>query len=168
MRTFEIGDRVMSKNYVGPNKWYFGTIVKKLGLLHYIVKLDQNYTLKRHVNQLKRCEVEPKAQVVQPRAQKKVSFSLPSIVQRPVIALPNNTCNSQRSSVSSPEIIYSPLHNDDYENINPSEHNDNSVNINPLVHRQTINPVRSDIQSTRSMSIRRSERLRKPVSRLNL
>lgn len=48
-----VGERVQARYYT-PNKplWKFGTIIKKIGRLHYIVKLDNGYVFKRHINQL--------------------------------------------------------------------------------------------------------------------
>ena len=54
---FKEGERIQSRNYYGP-PWKYGTIIKCLGQLHYLVQLDDGYTLKRHKNQLRRCNVK--------------------------------------------------------------------------------------------------------------
>lgn len=52
-RQLSVGKRVQARYYT-PNKslWKLGTIIKKLGRLHYMVKLDNGYIFKRHINQL--------------------------------------------------------------------------------------------------------------------
>lgn len=53
-KQFAIGSTVLFRNYQSNNKWKNGVIIKKLGRLHYIVKSNDGYTGKRHVNQLKK------------------------------------------------------------------------------------------------------------------
>ncbi|XP_058983670.1 uncharacterized protein K02A2.6-like [Musca domestica] len=54
VRKLSEGDRVQVRYYT-PNKpvWKFGIISKKLGNLHYLVKLDNGYVFKRHIDQLR-------------------------------------------------------------------------------------------------------------------
>ncbi|KAB0798042.1 hypothetical protein PPYR_09035 [Photinus pyralis] len=55
-RILKVGDRVQSIHY--PTKsWKYGIIIRKLGNLHYIVKLDDGYMIKRHINQLIKSEI---------------------------------------------------------------------------------------------------------------
>ncbi|KAB0798063.1 hypothetical protein PPYR_09056 [Photinus pyralis] len=55
-RILKVGDRVQSRHY--PTKsWKYGIIIRKLGNLHYIVKLDDGYMIKRHINQLIKSEI---------------------------------------------------------------------------------------------------------------
>lgn len=42
--------------------WKFGTVIKKFDQLHYSIKLDDDYTLKRHIDQL--CSTEVKRKTV--------------------------------------------------------------------------------------------------------
>lgn len=58
VRNLSVGDTVQAR-YYAQNKpqWKLGTIVKKLGKLHYVVKLDTGYTFKRHINQLRKTDV---------------------------------------------------------------------------------------------------------------
>ena len=58
-RELKIGDRIQSRNY-RPNeaKWKYGTVLKKFGKLHYEVKLDSGFIVKRHINQLRKTEVK--------------------------------------------------------------------------------------------------------------
>ncbi|CAA9997840.1 unnamed protein product [Nesidiocoris tenuis] len=54
-RIFKIGDRVQVRWYTSnKDTWKFGRITQKFGNLHYQVLLDNGYTLKRHVDQLRR------------------------------------------------------------------------------------------------------------------
>lgn len=55
---FNMGDRVQSRNYSGSMIWKYGTVVKCLGRLHYLIELDDGYIIKRHSNQLRLCQVE--------------------------------------------------------------------------------------------------------------
>lgn len=52
-----MGERVQSRNYYGP-LWQYGTIIKRLGKLPYIVRLDNNRELKRYVDQLRKTKVK--------------------------------------------------------------------------------------------------------------
>jgi len=58
IRQLSVGERVQARYYT-PNKhqWKFGTIIKKFGRLHYLVKLDNGYTFKRHIDQLRSTKV---------------------------------------------------------------------------------------------------------------
>ncbi|XP_011690577.1 PREDICTED: uncharacterized protein LOC105451674 [Wasmannia auropunctata] len=61
VQNLSVGDRVQAR-WVANNKatWRFGTIIKKFGKLHYLIRLDSGYTLKRHIDQLRHCYVEKK------------------------------------------------------------------------------------------------------------
>ncbi|XP_046810023.1 uncharacterized protein K02A2.6-like [Lucilia cuprina] len=52
-RQLRVGKRVQARYYT-PNKslWKLGIIVRKMGRLQYIVKLDDGYVFKRHIDQL--------------------------------------------------------------------------------------------------------------------
>ena len=53
-RNFKKGERVAVREYINKNgKWRFGNVVKKLGKLHYEIKLDDGKIWKRHVEQMK-------------------------------------------------------------------------------------------------------------------
>lgn len=54
-RQLSVGDRIQARWYplTGKPTWRLGTVIQKIGKLHYVVKLDINgYSLKRHINQL--------------------------------------------------------------------------------------------------------------------
>lgn len=54
-RKFEKGERVAMREYLNKNiKWHFVEIIKVLGKLHYIVKMDNGKIWKRHVNQMRK------------------------------------------------------------------------------------------------------------------
>ena len=53
MRQYKEGQRVQSRNYTGNMLWKYGTIKKCLGKLHYVIELDNGYTIKRHIDQLR-------------------------------------------------------------------------------------------------------------------
>ena len=52
IRNFSVNDRVSCRNYLGKPKWIYGRISKRLGKLHYLIKLDNGKICKRHVNQI--------------------------------------------------------------------------------------------------------------------
>lgn len=60
-RKFNVGETVLARWYTS-NKitWRLGIITKKFGKLHYQVKLENGYCLKRHVNQLKQTKLDMK------------------------------------------------------------------------------------------------------------
>lgn len=59
-RHLRVGDRIQARWY-HDNKpgWKFGKVLQKLGRLHYQVVLDNGFTLKRHIDQLRSCLVQP-------------------------------------------------------------------------------------------------------------
>lgn len=67
-KSFRLGNRVQSRNYTHGIKWKYGTIVEKLGNVHYLVELDDGYIIKRHFNQLLLCEVS--------KQKKRVTFDI--------------------------------------------------------------------------------------------
>ncbi|XP_044741880.1 uncharacterized protein K02A2.6-like [Chrysoperla carnea] len=84
IKSFTIGQRVLSRNYYGNDKWRLGTIVERLGKIHYHVRLDNKVIVKRHANQLKRtaCQTTPATSVdeqVKKNENKAVLFKLPDI-----------------------------------------------------------------------------------------
>ncbi|XP_045473436.1 uncharacterized protein K02A2.6-like [Harmonia axyridis] len=52
-RVFREGERVMVREYLGFDKWQFGTVRKKLGSLIYLIELDDSRVWKRHVDQMR-------------------------------------------------------------------------------------------------------------------
>lgn len=52
-RNFQIRDNIAARQYLNKKiKQHFGTVVKKLGKLHYLIKLENEKIWKRHINQL--------------------------------------------------------------------------------------------------------------------
>uniref|UniRef100_A0A1Y1LV88 RNA-directed DNA polymerase n=2 Tax=Photinus pyralis TaxID=7054 RepID=A0A1Y1LV88_PHOPY len=90
-RILKVGDRVQSRHY--PTKsWKYGIIIRKLGNLHYIVKLDDGYMIKRHINQLIKSEINSCGDNIK----KSVSFENPvremkiPETRRDILNFPNN------------------------------------------------------------------------------
>lgn len=55
VKSFEINDKVLARNYRDSNlKWVCGTIIQKMGKLHYMIKLNDGRIWKRHVDQLRK------------------------------------------------------------------------------------------------------------------
>ncbi|KAI5721049.1 hypothetical protein M8J77_015290 [Diaphorina citri] len=100
-REFQVGQRVLSRHYLGADKWKTGTITERLGRIHYSVKLDNGPVVKRHVNQLKFTEYKQKQDeedVIQPeetpKKVKTVTFTLPPVQLIPTRPPPTNNSTS--------------------------------------------------------------------------
>jgi hypothetical protein len=62
-RQLSVGERVQTRCYIkNQAAWKLGTIIQKIGKLHYQVKIDNGYIFRRHVNQLRKTEI-PKRSV---------------------------------------------------------------------------------------------------------
>lgn len=53
-KQFESNDRVAVRDYLSNEKWKFGIVDKRMGRLHYDVKLDDGRQWKRHVDQMRK------------------------------------------------------------------------------------------------------------------
>jgi len=54
VRHLKEGQKVIAKTYSNNKpEWKRGTVLRKLGKLHYQVKLENGHTLKRHIDQLR-------------------------------------------------------------------------------------------------------------------
>lgn len=62
-RTFAEGDRVQSRVYKQSQPWALGVILKKYGTRHYLIRLDNGYIFKRHINQLRRSAVSKRVEL---------------------------------------------------------------------------------------------------------
>ncbi|XP_029680022.1 uncharacterized protein K02A2.6-like [Formica exsecta] len=72
-----VGERVQVRWWSrGKAEWKFGFITKRLGRLHYEVRLDSGYTLKRHINQIRSTYVKIPTSIDLKKSQKKkVTFA---------------------------------------------------------------------------------------------
>jgi len=63
-RQLSVGERVQAR-YYGNNKkqWKLGTFKRKFDQLHYLIELDDGYKFKRHIDQLRRTEIQPRKSV---------------------------------------------------------------------------------------------------------
>lgn len=58
-RQLSVGERVQARYYTSNKPlWKLGVVVKKLGHLHYTIKLDNGYIFKRHIDQLRSTSVQ--------------------------------------------------------------------------------------------------------------
>lgn len=58
VRELSEGDRVQARYYTSNTQsWKLGVIIKRVGRLHYFVKLDDGFIFKRHIDQLRSTEV---------------------------------------------------------------------------------------------------------------
>ncbi|XP_036329398.1 uncharacterized protein K02A2.6-like [Rhagoletis pomonella] len=103
VRQLKEGERVQTRYYINNKKsWKFGTIIKKLGHLHYMIKLDDGYILKRHINQLRATRVPshtPTASSTNTSSQDCEPDSCSPNLQD-LVQVPTNTENRPRSSDS--------------------------------------------------------------------
>lgn len=54
VKFFKEGERVACREYLNKNcKWRFGTVIQRLGKLHYYIKLENGNVWKLHVNQMR-------------------------------------------------------------------------------------------------------------------
>lgn len=63
IRSLSMNERVSARNYSRKGeKWKFGTVIKRLGQLHYLIKMDNGFIWKRHIDQTRtignKCKVE--------------------------------------------------------------------------------------------------------------
>lgn len=90
-RSLREGERVQARLFIDNSPiWKFGKIEKKLGGLHYLVRLDTGRMIKRHIDQL-RPSLVPDKNVTSVLPNKKVTFNvprLPSVIQTPVRSSP--------------------------------------------------------------------------------
>jgi hypothetical protein len=52
-RKLDVGDLVQCRNFGGKVKWEKGHIIKCLGKLHYLIRLDDGREWKWHINQIR-------------------------------------------------------------------------------------------------------------------
>ena len=52
IREFKIGERVKAREYLKHDKWRFGTVLERIGRLHYVIELDDGKIWRRHIDQL--------------------------------------------------------------------------------------------------------------------
>ncbi|XP_050515486.1 uncharacterized protein K02A2.6-like [Diabrotica virgifera virgifera] len=139
LRNFDIGTRVSVRDYF-HSKWQFGIIVLRLGLLHYLIQLDDGRTWKRHVDQIRQIgEYTP--------SQNNPTCYIPDTI----------THNLILREASIPEHSVSPPPTEVITDESEISNNMESSNSVPGAQTETEEPI-----------LRRSTRVRKPVTRLNL
>ena len=56
VKHYNVGDYVQARNYGSPRvKWKYGCIEKRLGELHYLIRINYGVIWKCHFNQIRRC-----------------------------------------------------------------------------------------------------------------
>lgn len=176
VRKLSVGERV-SVLHMQNNKniWKTGSILEKYGQLHYLVKLDDGYIIKRHIDQLKSSRIKEKQVRFDSTVQNKPSpqpnnayqyYVLPSAFQNQFQSTIPETSNSTiQSSQENQHIIqnYHPAQQYNNPDMSTSTVPDsNIVNSNP---EQDITP---DIQTSttqpspapQQQTVRRSQRQR--------
>ncbi|BES87325.1 Hypothetical Protein NTJ_00130 [Nesidiocoris tenuis] len=99
LRSFREGDRIQAKMFINNKEvWKPGVVVEKYGRLHYRVRLDDGYALKRHIDQLHRSEVH-----------RRVTFDCPQEEEHHEDLQSGNTRTSQpASSILAPRTPQAP------------------------------------------------------------
>lgn len=138
-----MGERAQARWWSrGKAEWQFGYIIKKLGRLHYEVRLDSGYMLKRHINQLRSTDVKIHTPIEE-RQKKKVTFAdeihtLPTRLDLDLIYNNNQPNGVQDQEAAEDVTVALPEPEDNEPDIRPAE----------------LTPIR------------RSERARKPPAHL--
>ncbi|KAK7575685.1 hypothetical protein V9T40_011971 [Parthenolecanium corni] len=148
IRSFQLGERVQSRNYQSSTQWKYGTVVERLGHLHYLIELDDGYVIKRHVDQLRSTDVDLQKPVRQ------VSFALPHQPEPQATYTAHTTIPT--STVSDPAVPSTSFRQSPVKTTPPKQ--PPSV-TSPVAVRPTP-PVQ--------VPLRRSSRAHKPVNRMNL
>lgn len=69
VRSLVTNQRVSARNYTaGGEKWKFGKIERKLGRLHYLIRMDDGNVWKRHIDQIRPIGSECRVETNQPNA----------------------------------------------------------------------------------------------------
>lgn len=142
VREYKVGSRVLSRNYIGPQKWKLGTVIERLGRVLYHVRLDNKYIIKRHANQLRLSECSPaEPEPLKEAPQRSVQFTLPPLKlggTSSSTSMTHPTTDGQIPSSSQPSM-------------------------------ETSTPESGNVPAEApQVELRRSSRQRKPVQRLNL
>lgn len=58
VKSFQVGQGVIVRNYDKKAKWFFGKVQKILGKLHYEIELDDGRIWKRHFDQIRKADVK--------------------------------------------------------------------------------------------------------------
>lgn len=178
---FCIGERVQSRNYSGSVIWKYGTVAQVLGKVHYLIQMDEGYTIKRHHNQLRSCKV--------PKPLNTGNNKLHVKSEKKIQKYTNNQLD---------QYIGKTYYNSGYneEQLHQNQHDfqttdrrtsiefnhtneENAVSESTPSSRASVDePIQSrkassgnehgDVESGVGQELRRSIRIRKPIQRLNL
>ncbi|XP_022186690.1 uncharacterized protein LOC111045562 [Nilaparvata lugens] len=157
-----LGARVQARNYSTSGKWRYGTIVECLGRLHYLVELDEGYTIKRHIDQLQLCEI-PLTKNALDQSSPIVTLKIPDFRPRQQLY-----SNQQDVPVSGQEYCQPTDMNTDLTQhaLQPPQNADmqqrTPMSTTGVVEQQVDPSSRAQDQP------RRSNRERRPVNKLNL
>lgn len=151
VRKFYPGSRVQARNYSGPVMWKFGTVIKKLGRLHYLVKLDHGYILKRHIDQLRETEV----------------FSItPPVMNKTWKFAPESQSTDGFSEIKKPEDKVYQENVTTEAKLEKMQNNSTGLGEQPPANKKEMQSEAGEASSIQPL--RRSQRERKPVDRLIL
>lgn len=155
-----LGERVQSRNYTSSQNWKYGTVVEKLGRLHYLIELDDGYVIKRHRNQLRKTEVPKKREDTNTRIRQSPNTeeNNPEHSRNMPKHQDVSPESRNRTSIQQPDEAEEP--NSEFQLSQESENEVPPGNVN--VNEDRVEP------SNKSPVLRRSARIRKPVIRLNL
>lgn len=158
-KELEIGSRVIARNYTGMKKWKFGSITNKLGELHYEIQLDSGEKWRRHLNQLRQVG----SQIPQQLEHSFEDFVMSEEKMPEKNLITNNDQLNYNHEEASPSVIEQG--SDHVSNSKLINENNDCVISNdssPLVDNGNTASAPS------SRPLRRSERVRKKVDRLDL
>ncbi|KRT85166.1 hypothetical protein AMK59_2611, partial [Oryctes borbonicus] len=146
----EVGDGVMVKDYrANKNKWSKATVIKKLGNVVFLVKLENGKVIKRHLNQISTIKVP----LVNTPTEH--SVNLPIVLSQTTSDLTETRCQSDTESDNHQVDVR--------ETTTAIENTNNTSNIeSKLLTNEKAN------LSLLPNTVRRSNRPRKPVTKLDL
>ncbi len=104
IRELRESQRVQARMYQNDgSKWCLGTVVRRLGRLHYVIRLDNGHTFKRHIDQLRPSEILGKPpQGEKPPKKKQVTFA-EEFNYEPVVMKKPDPETSMQTGASKPQ-----------------------------------------------------------------
>lgn len=152
IRELQIGIRVAARDYF-YEKWKFGTVIKRIGLLHYMIELDDGRHWKRHIDQLREIGIDtPKERY------------LPELPNLPVPEGQRLTLSSDSDKIEKPNLPETMPFPGIIENQNHADTSDHDRLGN---HDSIPENVPHTANASESV-LRRSTRIRKAPIRLDL
>lgn len=118
IRSFEIHDKILARNYMSKNcRWKKGLVLKRFGKLHYQIKLNDGRIWKRHIDQLRACG-KSNSVTNSEKTTSKITMTLPrkNLPVLPDPGLENDSPNEIDSNDNDSQNEFESFHDSDIEN----------------------------------------------------